>query len=308
MRPFFSVIVPCYNSGIYLRDAIESIRCQTFKDYEIILVNDGSTDQTTLEIIETLEKSITVIHQTNQGQGFARNQAIERAQGEFLAFLDSDDLWQPFALDYLYTAITQCAAQLCFSEVSQFMIEEDPKIVSSTSPFLQPEYRSFNHFNEFYNASSMNVYLPGAFCVKKDILGFTVRYLEERVNGEDLHFILQLTHAVNIAWIEHPTILAYRSHASNSTNDYHKGVLGIKALYRHRSKGFYDNPLQRSMVVSNILSSHARSISVLMLRQRRLADALQLYHLAMIDNLILVRFRYLLGFWFEMLISLFRVL
>jgi glycosyltransferase involved in cell wall biosynthesis len=299
--------MPCYNSGVYLARAIESIAAQSFRDYEIILVNDGSTDQCTLKIIEGLEKTAHVIHQSNRGQGFARNQAIEYAQGEYLAFLDSDDLWQPFALEYFHAAITQHNSMLCFAEEKSFLTDRESELFPDLAEHLPLDCRCFGDFAGFYKASRKNVYLPGAFCVKRSILSLSNRYLEQRVNGEDLHFILQLTHVMSIAWIRQPTILAYRDHAFNSTKNHHKGVLGIQLLYRERSKGVYDKSSKRSAVVTEILSSHARGISIVMLRQRRLADALKLYLLSMNDNISLLRMRYLAGFWLEALMALFKI-
>jgi len=120
MSPFFTVIVPCYNTGTYLSAALLSITQQTFNDYELIVINDGSTDPFTLQAINSLGDTATIVNQPNRGQGCARNEAIKLAKGEYLAFLDSDDLWQPFALEYWHHAITQCHAQLCFAEVLQF--------------------------------------------------------------------------------------------------------------------------------------------------------------------------------------------
>jgi len=89
-----SIIVPAYNCEKYINDAIESILIQTYEDLEIIIVNDGSTDNTA-KIIDNLaqvDSRIKVISQSNKGAGAARNKAISVAKGEFIAFLDSDDI------------------------------------------------------------------------------------------------------------------------------------------------------------------------------------------------------------------------
>ena len=91
--PFVSVIVPIYNTEKYLRECVDSIRNQTLRNIEIILVDDGSPDNSP-EICDEYEKMdsrIKVIHKSNQGLGFARNSGMEIASGEFIAFVDSDD-------------------------------------------------------------------------------------------------------------------------------------------------------------------------------------------------------------------------
>jgi glycosyltransferase involved in cell wall biosynthesis len=86
-----TVIIPTYNNAIYLSDAVESILSQTFSDIEIIVVNDGSTDDT-LDILKNYEGKIRLINQENKGVSAARNIGIDLSQSEFIAFLDADDI------------------------------------------------------------------------------------------------------------------------------------------------------------------------------------------------------------------------
>lgn len=91
--PFFSVIIPLYNKELYIKSAIESVLNQTFKDYEIVIVNDGSTDYS-LQIVNSFKnKNITVINQANTGVATARNNAIAAAKGKYISLLDADDTW-----------------------------------------------------------------------------------------------------------------------------------------------------------------------------------------------------------------------
>lgn len=86
-----SVVIPCYNHGEFLGEAIESVRAQEYPDLEIIVVNDGSTDSHTLSVLDALEKDIVLIGQSNQGLAAARNRGIQEAAGEFILPLDADD-------------------------------------------------------------------------------------------------------------------------------------------------------------------------------------------------------------------------
>lgn len=89
--PAVSVIIPCYNSHEYLGEALESVYNQTYNDYEIIIINDGSTNQQTLSFLDQLPSTIKVLHKKNGGPASARNFGIQHCKGEFIIALDSDD-------------------------------------------------------------------------------------------------------------------------------------------------------------------------------------------------------------------------
>ena len=92
--------MPAYRVAEYIGAALDSILAQTFKDYEIIIVNDGSPDTDEFELaLEPYRKSVIYIKQENGGPSAARNVAIQKARGEFLAFLDADDYWEPNYLE-----------------------------------------------------------------------------------------------------------------------------------------------------------------------------------------------------------------
>jgi len=93
-----SVIIPVYNGANYIKDALESVFSQTYKDYEIIVVNDGSTDDSEI-ILKPYMDTITYIYQENKGSAEARNTGIRKAKGEYISFLDADDIWLPQKLE-----------------------------------------------------------------------------------------------------------------------------------------------------------------------------------------------------------------
>src|SRR5215469_8009579 len=99
--PLISVIVPAFNSSSYIREALASVFAQTFKNFEVIVINGGSPDTAQLEIaLQPYTDSILYIKQENRGVAADRNAGIRAARGEYLAFLDGDDVWKP---DYLTT-------------------------------------------------------------------------------------------------------------------------------------------------------------------------------------------------------------
>lgn len=92
--PTVSVVIPAYNAAAWIAEAIESVRNQEFLDHEIIVVDDGSTDDTA-QVVAAFHGSVHYIHKENGGQSSARNVGIKHARGRYIAFLDADDLWMP---------------------------------------------------------------------------------------------------------------------------------------------------------------------------------------------------------------------
>lgn len=98
-KPAVSVIIPTYQRGHLVSQAINSVLAQTYEDYEIIVINDGSEDNTPQVLAQFSDRHITAIHQANQGLSAARNAGIRSARGKYIAFLDDDDLWEPQKLE-----------------------------------------------------------------------------------------------------------------------------------------------------------------------------------------------------------------
>ena len=90
---FFSIIIPTFNRKSFLRVAIDSVLAQTYENFELIIVNDGSTDSTKDMIKTYSDPRIVYVYQENQGVSSARNTGLSKATGNFIAFLDSDDKW-----------------------------------------------------------------------------------------------------------------------------------------------------------------------------------------------------------------------
>ena len=97
--PKVSVVIPAYNAMTYLPETVGSVLQQTFTDFEVLIVNDGSTDSISSWVATVKDDRVRLISQANQGLPGARNTGITQAQGEYVAFIDADDLWEPTKLD-----------------------------------------------------------------------------------------------------------------------------------------------------------------------------------------------------------------
>lgn len=132
-----SVIIPAYNVAPYIRKSLDSVLNQTYKNLEIFLVDDGSTDETSTICDEYAQRDsrITVIHQQNAGLSAARNAGIERAKGEWIAFLDSDDWIEPHMYEILLKMahendadISTCKSRNCYLDENEPIAQDDGQI------------------------------------------------------------------------------------------------------------------------------------------------------------------------------------
>lgn len=117
-KPIISVIIPMYNSQLYIEECIKSVQQQTIKELEIIVIDDGSTDDSSIivENLKKIDKRIELYYQDNSGAGVARNKGINYAKGEYLSFLDSDDFfYQKDALENMIKACITNNVYICGS-------------------------------------------------------------------------------------------------------------------------------------------------------------------------------------------------
>src|SRR5262245_15171525 len=135
-----SIIMSAYNGEQYIAEYIKSVIDQTYKDWELIVVDDGSTDQTRNIVLEfqKTENRIKYFFQKNSGQGKARNAGIERSQGEWIAFLDQDDLWVEDKLKLQIEVIHKTVVDVVFSNGFMF---HDKDIYNESATFLVEDGR-----------------------------------------------------------------------------------------------------------------------------------------------------------------------
>lgn len=138
--PKISVILPVLNGEKFIRNAIESVISQSFRDFELIVVNDGSTDNT-LNILNSYDdERIIIVNQTNHGPGHARNTALERARGEYVMFLDADDYFKSNALETAYVEISKNNADISFFQIINYF----------EGKFYESPWFSLNNFDESF--------------------------------------------------------------------------------------------------------------------------------------------------------------
>lgn len=158
-QPLVSIVVTCYNYGRYLRGCLQSILAQTYENLEIVVVNDGSVDETDEVMASfTSDDRFNYIKQENSGQAVAKNVGIDNSHGEYVAFLDADDLWHPDKLAKEVARFQNPAVGVVYCGVSFVDENGSPTGYAHTGQYLQPrrgkvtEYLIFDNFVPFSSA------------------------------------------------------------------------------------------------------------------------------------------------------------
>lgn len=137
--PQVSVIMPAYKTEEYIKESIQSVQNQTLQDWELLVINDGSPDHLEDIVTElaTGDHRIRLISQMNQGVAVARNTGIAEAKGEFISFLDSDDLWEPTFLEQMTKKALKENLDFVYCGFNKYRKNGPPKRVGS--PYIEED-------------------------------------------------------------------------------------------------------------------------------------------------------------------------
>jgi len=240
-----SAIIPTYNRGWIIKEAVDSVMSQDYRDFELIVVDDGSTDNTP-EILNSYRGDILVFKQENQGVSAARNRGIAEASGRFIAFLDSDDLWLP---------------QKLFRQVEFFNKNPDAQICQTEETWIRkgvrvnPKKRHKKPWGMIFEPSlALCLVSPSAVMIR--------RYLFEEVGGfdetlpacEDYDLWLRISCRYPVYLIDTPLIIKRGGH-----NDQLSASPGLDKFRIESLK---------KIVASNLLSGNQYKAAVKTLKEK----------------------------------------
>ena len=242
-----SVIIPNYNYARYLDQAIQSVLDQTYDNLELIVVNNGSSDNS-LKVLEKYENRIRLINQSNLGQSGARNSGLVVSSGEFIAFLDADDFWEPTKLA-MQSELINDATQLVYCGISPF---KDPG--NERLPSVLPKYRG-GCANYFIDLPGASIVLSGESTAlfSRDLL-LKVGLIDTELNSTaGWDFFRRCSRLTNFDFVSEP-LVNYRLHSSNMSNSNTKVILDMRRAY---SKLFKDRdwsiPMKKQIAISRTL-------------------------------------------------------
>jgi glycosyltransferase involved in cell wall biosynthesis len=269
--PLFTVIIPTYNRLKLLKESLQSIYTQTFTDYEIIVIDDGSTDGT-LEYLQTLAPRIQIYRQENKGPGAARNLGAIHAQGDYLAFLDSDDLWFPWTLSSFHSVIKKYRYP---SIVSGNLILFNKK-ADLTNISHQPLKEAY--YKNVYSAYKDVIFIGAGMCaVKKTVYDEILGFNENLRCCEDHDFILRIGLHSDFVQIQSPLTLACRKHSSNTSSIYKNLISDAHTLIHHEKNARYPGGIRWQRVRQIIISRHIRPIIMSLFKKGEKKEAFRLF-------------------------------
>ena len=200
--PKFSVVIAVFNKEKYIADMLKSVLDQTFTDFEVVILNDGSTDNSEAEILKFSDPRIRYFSKENQGAGAARNFVIKEAKNDFIALLDADDFWFPTYLEEQKRLIEKYPGEMVFA--TAINIEKKKKIFPSnySLPNLQPNEIKVV---DFFSASYLNSILTSSSTVLHKKVFSEIGYYDPNIkSGEDTDFWVRIGLAFKVVFINKP--------------------------------------------------------------------------------------------------------
>lgn len=213
-----SIIIPLYNKGELVRCALASVAAQDFSDYEVVIVDDGSTDNSVAEAQRFIEEAgmgnVRIVAQANAGVGAARNRGIGEARGEYVTFLDADDTWSPVHLNALANLAANYPACNVFATNYENMLP-DGKVIPNRLSKVGFEGGTGVIDNYFEMAAASNPPLwTCAVMVRKDAIAQISGFPVGIKSGEDLLTWARLAARGDIAYDLNPTAVYHRGYSN----------------------------------------------------------------------------------------------
>lgn len=253
--PKFSIIIPVYNVEKYIKKCLDSVVNQTFKDYEIIVVNDGTQDKS-MDIVKNYD--VKIINQKNQGQSAARNNGVKKAKGEYIIFLDSDDYWKKDLLKEINKSLKNNP------DVVRFQMQE---VYENQDGILEHNEQGFkgltgvDAFNEICKYHIVDAACP--YAIRREYYLKNNFAFKEGMVHEDYGLIPLVIIKANL--VNSISYIGYyylqREGSTMNTKDYSKIKKKVSDMYQHYkylieeiNKTDLDSKIFKSFVANSMLS------------------------------------------------------
>lgn len=233
-KPFFSVVIPLYNKAHYIEACVKSVLQQRFSDFELLIVNDGSTDASIQKLASFDDHRIQLFHQANKGAAVARNKGVVNAKAEFIAFLDADDLWKENHLFEIYHSILQFPEEKVFTtKLSRF--EANQKIEKGKYNFK--ESTQIEVLAYFKNSLKSDLLNTSGLVIQKAFFNELGGFNEAIVSGQDTDLFIRIGLETDVVFNPLSTFVYRPATANNlSKTPRFKERLALLTAYEEEAK------------------------------------------------------------------------
>jgi glycosyltransferase involved in cell wall biosynthesis len=244
-RPFVSVIIPTFNRDWIIRDAIDSVLGQTYPNFELLVVDDGSTDRT-VEFLRTYDDRLRVIRQDNRGVSAARNCGIKASRGQLIAFLDSDDMWLPEKL----------AAQVSFFERHPHAkICQTEEVWIRNGMRVNPRQKHRKRSGDIFEHSlALCLVSPSAVMLRRELLDEVGLFDEALPACEDYDLWLRVSCVIPVYLIDEKLTIKRGGHRDQLSRQHSLDKYRIQSIVK--------------LIDSGRLTSHQKNAAIMTLRKK----------------------------------------
>ncbi len=229
--PAFSIVIASFDAATWLPSALDSVFAQNHQDYEVIVVDDGSTDDTQ-QVLARYATRIQVVTQLNGGVSAARNAGVERATGRYVVFLDADDRLFPWTLHHYADAITNHGAPtLLMGMPVLFQDETELDRIGNEIP-------QTDRWGDYLEAAHTDYRITIAAAVSREALVVCGGF-HPTATAEDHDLFLRLGIAPVFVYLRAPAMYAYRQHRGGVSNDAQQATTGVRFLMAEERAGRY---------------------------------------------------------------------
>ncbi len=213
----FSIVIPLYNKELSIPKTLQSVLNQTFVAFEVVIVNDGSTDKSVEKVEAFNDPRIRLIHQVNAGVSAARNRGIEEAKYEWICFLDADDLWDKDYLQYLNETISTNKDIKVISSGFTLFYSDKNKVPNI------PNCEGIEDYFSVFLSNKRTVTHSSAICVNKDVFKNVGLFNNSLTHGEDIEMWERIAFKYDFYFIN-KTLTFYKLDAENMATKKNKAI------------------------------------------------------------------------------------
>jgi hypothetical protein len=284
-------VILTYNRADLLRETLDSVLQQDCSDFEVIVVDDGSPKDLS-QVVAAYGKRVTFLRQENAGPSAARNRGVATARGEYVAFLDSDDVWLPWTLSVYRQATTEHGRPAFVAGCPRvFANPAELEEIGRSPP------RALDFADYLRSGDAWRWFGVSSFFIRRDVFLESGGFSSNMWHGEDADLALKLGTAPGFVQVAGPVTFGYRQGTGDQlTDDWKSQLPAVQSLIAKERRHEYPGGTTRAVERRRIIARHARPVALALSRKSHFGDACRLYLALLAWHLRLGQWKFIIGF------------